>query len=71
MSRQKPRRRAVWVGLGGRERVEVLILRECKAWTLCKVVSDPDGRSRVGAVERFHPDDLRSSATSGDQVKVG
>ncbi len=57
-------RRAIWVGTHGRERVEVIILRECKAWTLCRVLS-------TGMVERMHPDDLRSSATPGDQPKVG
>ncbi len=46
-----PRRRAVWVGTHGRARVEVVVLRECRAWTLCRVVS-------TGAVERMHPADL-------------
>ena len=45
-------RRAVWVGTHGRERVEVIILRECKAWTLCRVV-------HTGMVERMHPDEIR------------
>lgn len=50
MSARTPRR-AVWVGTHGRERVEVVVLRECRAWTLCRVVS-------TGAVERMHPADL-------------
>lgn len=45
-------RRAVWVGTHGRERVEVVILRVCRTYTLCRVVS-------TDAVERMHPDDLR------------
>lgn len=45
-------RRALWVGTHGRERVEVIILRECKAWTLCRVV-------HTGMVERMHPDEIR------------
>lgn len=51
MSARTPRRRAVWVGTHGRARVEVVVLRECRAWTLCRVVS-------TGAVERMHPADL-------------
>lgn len=50
MSARTPRR-AVWVGTHGRARVEVVVLRECRAWTLCRVVS-------TGAVERMHPADL-------------
>lgn len=54
MSARTPRR-AVWVGTHGRERVDVVVLRECRAWTLCRVVS-------TGAVERMHPADLRPPA---------
>lgn len=46
-------RRAVWVGTHGRERVEVVVLRERRTYTLCRVVS-------TGMVERMHPDDLRT-----------
>lgn len=49
--RARTPRRAVWVGTHGRERVDVVVLRECRAWTLCRVVS-------TGAVERMHPADL-------------
>ncbi len=59
MSARKPRRRAVWVGFSGQQRVEVVILRECKAYTLCKVVRGHDGVGVPGSIEQFHPDDLR------------
>ena len=45
-------RHAVWVGTHGRAHVEVVILRQRKTYTLCRVVS-------TGAVERMHHADLR------------
>ena len=50
-----PTRRAVWVGLSGRDHVPVLIVRRCKAYVKVRTIA-------TGAVWDCHPDDLRAVA---------